>query len=103
MAQQQKIYRGWRDRRTRDTHVTVDDHPLRHVGAHSETFEWGYSGSGPADLAWSILADYLGNESEEQAFRLHHQFKRFFIVRMDEWSWVLTAEQIEDWLKQPTR
>ncbi|MBO0780400.1 MAG: hypothetical protein J2P37_16360 [Ktedonobacteraceae bacterium] len=70
MAQHQKIYRGWRDRRTRDTHVTVNDWPLCHVGSHATTFEWGYSGSGPADLAWSILADYLG--SEEQAFRLHH-------------------------------
>lgn len=32
--------------------------PLRHVAVHSPTgFECGYGGSGPADLALSILAD----------------------------------------------
>lgn len=34
--------------------------PLRHVMLHSPTgFEWGYGGSGPADLALSILCDVL--------------------------------------------
>lgn len=34
---------------------------LRRVVLHSPTgFEWGYGGSGPADLALSILADVLG-------------------------------------------
>jgi len=35
--------------------------PLKHIVRHSPTgFSWGYAGSGPADLARSILADYLG-------------------------------------------
>lgn len=34
--------------------------PLLHVMLHSPTgFEWGYGGSGPADLALSILCDVL--------------------------------------------
>lgn len=38
-------------------------HPLRHVLHQSVTgFEWGYLGSGPHDLALSILADYLGED-----------------------------------------
>ncbi len=86
---------------TSDTNVTVNGSPLRHVGTHSKTLEWGYSGSGPSDLAWSILTDYLGDE--ERAFQLHHQFKRHFVAVMDEWDWTLTSEQIESWLKQPTR
>jgi hypothetical protein len=35
--------------------------PLRHVVRHSPTgFGWGYGGSGPADLARSLLIDALG-------------------------------------------
>lgn len=35
--------------------------PLRHVCRHSpDGFEWGYGGSGPADLARSILVEIMG-------------------------------------------
>lgn len=38
--------------------------PLRHVVRHSPTgLEWGYGGSGPADLALSILHDLGGPEA----------------------------------------
>lgn len=100
MIDHQKTYHGWRDPRTREAHAVVNGKPLRHVGTHSKDFEWGYSGSGPADLAWSILADYLGDE--EQAFQLHQQFKRKYVAGMDEWDWTLTADQLDAWLKQPT-
>lgn len=37
------------------------DRPLRHHVKHSPTgLEWGYGGSGPADLARSLLIDALG-------------------------------------------
>lgn len=40
--------------------ATVDGRPLHHEVFHSPTgFEMGYGGSGPADLALSILADLL--------------------------------------------
>ena len=36
--------------------------PLRHVPKHSPAgFNWGYGGSGPADLARSLLIDALGD------------------------------------------
>ena len=36
--------------------------PLRHVVRHSPTgMEWGYGGSGPADLSRSLLIDALGD------------------------------------------
>ncbi len=39
--------------------------PLPDVKRHSpDGFEWGYSGSGPADLALSILCDFLALEGE---------------------------------------
>ena len=59
--------------------VTVNGAPLRHVCRHSpDGFEWGYGGSGPADLARSILIDCLG---EERADRLYQDFKSKFVDR----------------------
>ncbi len=44
---------------------------------HSPTgFEWGYSGSGPADLALNILSCFIDGV---KAFPLHQDFKREFI------------------------
>jgi hypothetical protein len=38
--------------------------PLRHVVRHSPTgFSWSYGGSGPADLALSLLVDALGHRA----------------------------------------
>jgi hypothetical protein len=45
---------------------------LPHVLWHSPTgFECGYSGSGPADLALSIMADYWGVETAKMQKRIH--------------------------------
>ena len=40
--------------------------PVRHVRRHSSALEVGYVGSGPADLALSILADFLGSTHLER-------------------------------------
>src|SRR5204862_6265890 len=66
--------------------VTVAGEPLKHVVHHSpDGFQWGYGGSGPADLALSILSAVIGPETERveiwsgtcgaRAWRLHHAFK----------------------------
>jgi hypothetical protein len=49
--------------------------PLRlDLWDHSPTgFEWGYGGSGPAQLSLAILADALGDD--EKAVKLHQPFK----------------------------
>ena len=58
-----KTYQGRRDGAA--VVVTVNDRPLNlrlDLYNHSPTgFEWGYSGSGPAQLALALLADHLGN------------------------------------------
>lgn len=60
---------AYRGRRARNRAVTVTAYnpvtawsePLRHVVKHSPAgFEWGYEGSGPADLARCLLIDVLG-------------------------------------------
>jgi hypothetical protein len=64
---------------------------------HSPTgFEWGYGGSGPAQLALALLADVLGDD--EAAVQLHQQFKRAVIAglpRDDEWR--LDEDYIRQW------
>jgi len=57
-----KIYKGSRQPgAVGGQTVTVNGVPLKHIVEHSPTgFQWGYGGSGPADLALSILADCIG-------------------------------------------
>jgi hypothetical protein len=63
---------------------------------HSPTgFEWGYGGSGPAQLALAILADCLGDD--ERAVQLHQKFKWAVISKLArEEGWDLTAAQVMD-------
>jgi hypothetical protein len=77
--------------------VTVDGRPLNprlDLWNHSPTgFEWGYGGSGPAQLALAILADHLGND--EQAFNFHHRFKWAVTAELPRRSWTLTSLEID--------
>lgn len=52
--------RLWRDEYGR-AHASV---PHRH--RHSSELNWGYGGSGPADLSFSILAHFYGEAFAEQ-------------------------------------
>lgn len=65
---------------------------------HSPTgFEWGYNGSGPAQLALALLADALG---DDQTALLHYQrFKRQIVCRFDELGWCLSAAHVWDWFQ----
>jgi hypothetical protein len=52
--------------------------PLHHWFRHSaDGFQWGYGGSGPADLARSILRDWLGYVPEPS---LYQAFKRDYVA-----------------------
>jgi hypothetical protein len=66
------------------------------VAYHSPTgFEWGYGGSGPADLALNILVFYVGME---KAWKLHQHFKWDFIAVMPKEGGVIKKKDIERWL-----
>ena len=95
MAAARVAYVGFRAEGGPRVHVVRDGNPflLRHVEMHSPTgFEWGYAGSGPADLALSILADYLGNE--EAAEDLKGVFKEEVVSRLPSTAWVLTEDAL---------
>jgi hypothetical protein len=77
--------------------VTVDGlrlNPRFDLWNHSPTgFEWGYGGSGPAQLALAILADHCANDRE--AFNFHHRFKWAVIAELPKRQWTLTSGEIE--------
>lgn len=77
--------------------VSVDGQPLDprlDLRNHSPSgFEWGYGGSGPAQLALAILANYMANS--EQALELYQSFKWEVITKLPMESWALTSDEIE--------
>ena len=81
--------------------MTVNGRPLDprlDLWNHSPTgFEWGYPGSGPAQLALALLADHLGDHSE--AVNLHQDFKRAVIATLPYRGWTLSSEQIREALR----
>jgi hypothetical protein len=77
--------------------VTVNGRPLNprlDLWNHSPTgFEWGYGGSGPAQLALALLADHLGDDHE--AVLLHQDFKFAVVARLPKRGWTLTSREID--------
>ena len=90
-----KTYQGRRDYHT--TVVTVDGRPLDprfDLWEHSPTgFEWGYGGSGPAQLALALLADHLSDD--ERAVALHQDFKWAVVSKLSRPTWTLTSDDID--------
>ena len=91
-----KTYEGRRDGPT--VLVTVNDRPLNprlDLWPHSPTgFEWGYGGSGPAQLALALLADHLGDD--ERAVALHQSFKFALVAKLPNRGWSLTTRELDD-------
>jgi hypothetical protein len=85
---------------------------LTHIPFHSpDGFEWGYAGSGPADLALALLADHFEEPPEyvlaalrslwaprSKAAALHRDFKREFVTHFNGDEWRLDSEAIDAWL-----
>jgi uncharacterized protein DUF6166 len=97
-----KRYEGRREGHV--VEVTLNGRPLDprfDLWNHSPTgFEWGYGGSGPAQLALAILADHLGDD--EQALALYQSFKRAVVAKLPKRGWTLTSTDIAQVL-QSTR
>jgi Family of unknown function (DUF6166) len=97
-----KTYYGYRDA-TGTAHVTVTDgNGVRHLPLrldldnHSPTgFEWGYGGSGPAQLALALLADALGNDA--MAGVLHQPFKWKYIAKLpQDLPWIMSVDGVRE-------
>lgn len=91
-----KTYRGTRGKHVGTCKVTVDGKPLNartDIRNHSPTgFEWGYGGSGPAQLALAILCDHLGDALKAQ--EIYQRFKWKVIAALPSEEWTLSTEDI---------
>ena len=94
-----KTYRGRRSGYAVD--VTVDGRaldPRFDLWNHSPTgFEWGYGGSGPAQLALALLADHLADRQE--ALDFYQSFKFAVVAKLGHVRWELTSQQIDQALR----
>jgi hypothetical protein len=91
-------YRGYR--RNRRSHVVrlpeetfLKADPSRSLVAHSRGFEWGYNGSGPAQLALALLYDHFGEPAI--ALDCYQQFTMRVVSDL-EGEWTLTTGDIEN-------
>ena len=71
---------------------------IPHAARHSPTgIEWGYGGSGPADLARSILLALVG---EGAADALYQRFKAEVVAGVPEAGGVLRAADVRAWTER---
>lgn len=96
------FYHGWRvdgicfvDVVSRDGSESYQLPPRLDLRNHSPTgFSWGYSGSGPAQLALALCAHALGDD--EGAVDVYQDFKFAAIAGLSGDEWELTRKQIRD-------
>jgi len=96
-------------------HVTINTLRCRmpqYVVQHSpDGYEWGYGGSGPADLALNVLhrclppwcdgcepVDLFRGNCSEVAFQLHQAFKREMIAGRDPAGDDLLGSDVDQWI-----
>jgi hypothetical protein len=77
--------------------MTVDGTPRElplHLGVYRHSpsgFEWGYLGSGPAQLALALCVEVVG---PERAVRIHQVVKDRLVAPLVGDDWVLTGHQV---------
>jgi hypothetical protein len=85
--------------------------PQRHVHYAPKGFDWGFGGSGPADLALNVLAVFLplapeatsvalrdGSSVSEAAWVLHQEFKYDLIATLPRAGGDISAKTIRTWI-----
>ncbi len=77
---------------------TIELQPRLDLRNHSPTgFEWGYGGSGPAQLALALAADILCDD--EAALDVYQRLKFRLVGRLSHDGWVLTEAELRDILR----
>ena len=69
--------------------------PHRWVYHSPDGFEWGYEGSGPAELALNILGLFVG---PAEAWHYHQEFKRGSIAQLPHEGGTIPAAFIRRWI-----
>jgi hypothetical protein len=75
------------------------DLPMRlDIRQHSPTgFEWGYGGSGPAQLALALVADACGDHFAVPS--IYQILKRSVVAQLASDGWSLTAIEVQSWVQ----
>ena len=77
---------------------TAEGAPLGHVVRHSPTgIEWGYGGSGPSDLALSVLTAVVGTEAAERHYRA---LVAEVVARVLRPGGVMRADSVRAWVRR---
>ncbi|MBN9519239.1 hypothetical protein J0H58_12075 [bacterium] len=98
-----KTYSGSRTASGCSVTVTDDDgrralNPRHDLRNHSpDGFEWGYAGSGPAQLALALAADVLAGDDE--ALRVYQRLKARVVVGLSREGWTLTADELAETIR----
>jgi hypothetical protein len=64
---------------------------------HSTALNWGYYGSGPAQLAFALMMDALGDAFTAGQF--YQAFKEEVVSGFDD-EWSLSEQAIYEWMRQ---
>lgn len=99
-----RIYRGVRESEVGGQPATVIYNGIRHklperqdIQNHSpDGFQWGFNGSGPAQLALAILAWEF---EETVALNYYQDFKTEFVATWGD-EWEITSGEIHNWIEQ---
>jgi hypothetical protein len=89
---------------TGETRVLIDHmelplEPSLKICSHSPTgFNWGYRGSGPAQLALALLL-HLTND-KELALQHYQQFKTEILAKIPQGNFVMPVKKVLEWLEQ---
>ena len=76
--------------------VPLNPHPSQRIWNHSpDGFNWGYQGSGPAQLALALLYDVTGDEVV--SVRLHQEFKSSVVAAWGD-TWGISDADIKEWV-----
>ena len=86
-----KVYVTGNDRTTRDLNPRYDL-----VNHSPDGFQWGYGGSGPAQLAIALVADTIGHDYVAKL--CYQQFKREVVAGLPD-TFEITNEQIVKWVE----
>ena len=82
----------------RDEHGNVVTNVPHSIIQHSPSgFEWGYGGSGPAELALNILAMFTDRQTADE---LHQTFKWDFIAKLPYDGGIIKGREIRKWLRE---
>ncbi|MCK5236291.1 MAG: hypothetical protein KAR06_04820 [Deltaproteobacteria bacterium] len=87
----QRVFKNMPD----GTTIPLLESPSRELRDHSVEFNFGYCGSGPAQLALAILLDVTGDP--EVSLLYYQWFKEGFIATLGK-SWVIEASEVREWL-----